>query len=164
MDIWRLSNFFSKVPGVDFNAVVLGRNTAFYRAGENGLHLAIQAGYLSLVRFLLSSDLDFDVEARNNKGRLALLFACYYGHVGVVEYLLTTHNVDMLAVNDDGESCFLAATRESELDDVRYLLENYPDCRYQWFLAHPFRLSSGISITCSTPVFDSTRTCSCSRT
>jgi len=50
-----------------------------------------------------------------------------------VEYLLTTCNADVLAVDDEGKSCLHLAVSDAvgdAVEVVRYLLENYPDADF----------------------------------
>jgi len=98
----EMVRFLSSVPGVNFHAVA---ERGIYK-GSSGLHLAAQRGNLPVVQFLLSSDLGFDMEARNNDGRSALCAAFFHDHLHVAKYLLTTHNADVLTIDRYGKSVY----------------------------------------------------------
>jgi len=143
--------FLSTVSGIDLNAVDNRGRSAFHYAcmngnleiirflvtltgvnllradndGWTGLHQAMR--HLPIVQFLLSSDLGFDVKVQSRIGWSALFAACCGGSLDVVEYLLTTHNANIHAVDNHGKSCLHVATEWSRAEVVRYLLANYPD-------------------------------------
>jgi len=115
--------FLSTVPGIDVNAVVINLLHAD-RLGNTGLHHVV--GHLPIVQFLLSSDLGFDVKVRNRDGWSALLVACWSESLDVVEYLLTTHNANIHAIDGFGKSCLHLAVECRRVEVARCLLANYP--------------------------------------
>ncbi|KAH0335580.1 ankyrin, partial [Aureobasidium melanogenum] len=73
--------------------------------GKTALHMAAQAGDLSLVRLLISKKAKINV--KNNEGRSALDFACRENHLKVIEYILK-----------NGGICEPDATGRTELHEI----------------------------------------------
>jgi len=127
--------FLSTVPGNNVNAVDHEGKTGFYWACSEGNHdvvdllltlpginiltvgassgdescclqFAIKEGNLEVVQYLLSSNIGFDVEARNGEGQTALHLACLHGRLEIIKYLLKEHKADLQAIDQTGKTAF----------------------------------------------------------
>ena len=68
------------------------------------LHLAVTTGSLETVMMLLDSRQSNTIEAKDKLGNSALLLACQYGHVDIVQALLD-RDADVTARNDKKQTC-----------------------------------------------------------
>ena len=66
-------------------------------------YFAAEGGYLSILKLLLENDPHI-ANRSSYKGRTLLGRAAYKGHLHVLEYLVTEHNVDINRKNGNGDS------------------------------------------------------------
>eukprot|EP00889_Picochlorum_renovo_P004553 jgi/Picre1/31583/NNA_006935.t1 len=89
----------------------------------SGLHSASKYGHLHIVRYILETMGDVDVNARDPLQRTAFMLACKYGHIDVVKYLYgTVGNVDVNAKDHNDRTALILACRNGRTDAVKYLL------------------------------------------
>ena len=84
----------------------------------SGLIDAAAAGDLVRVKSLIAAGAD--VNAKNNNGETALMWASYKGHAEVVEALLAAR-ADVNAKTDDGETALMLASDMGHADVVKLL-------------------------------------------
>eukprot|EP01006_Ploeotia_vitrea_P066334 TRINITY_DN94775_c0_g1_i1.p1 TRINITY_DN94775_c0_g1~~TRINITY_DN94775_c0_g1_i1.p1 ORF type:complete len:601 (+),score=33.60 TRINITY_DN94775_c0_g1_i1:74-1876(+) len=110
--------------------------------------LAVEAGYLDIVKWLVHDTHFFDPRfAKNNFGDTALFRAAFHGRTAVVRWLLTEGGSDYIIERDKaGWSALLTAAEQQHLDVVRCLLI---DGWWSWFRVHMLTGQSALSRTAS---------------
>ncbi|XP_076428502.1 uncharacterized protein LOC107400425 isoform X1 [Peromyscus maniculatus bairdii] len=89
---------------------------------ENKFHEAVCQGRIKVVLKLLSKK-KFDINDKDKRGRTALHFACFYGHLHLVYFLL--HNeCDVNELDDQKSTPLMKAVQSWETKIVSVLLDN----------------------------------------
>ena len=84
-------------------------------------------GHNDVVKLLLNnSERHIDLNARDEHGRTALMFACGNGHNDVVKLLLenSKRNIDLNVRSNTGKTAIIYACENGHKDVVKLLLEN----------------------------------------
>ncbi|WPT17582.1 Putative ankyrin repeat protein L93 [Picochlorum sp. SENEW3] len=90
----------------------------------SGLHSASKYGHLHIVRYILETMGDVDMNAMDRNRRTAFMLACEIGRIDIVKYLCETiGNVDMNDRDQGGLTAFMIACASDEVDIVKYLHE-----------------------------------------
>jgi len=94
--------------------------------GWTPLMIAVAEGHATTVSALLEAGVD--INAKNNLGRTALMFASSYGHTKIAKKLLV-HDADpnIVPTNKTGWSALIAAAHAGHRKTVRILLDNGAD-------------------------------------
>ena len=88
------------------------------RMNQQLLHAALY-GNLELVEQALQNGANLD--ATNHWGKTPLHLVCWYGHLDVVQYLLTSHAANLEATDNNGWTPLIEACYEGHLTVVKYL-------------------------------------------
>ncbi len=92
--------------------------------GSTGLHLASNAGYSSVVEYLLTNyKTEINVNHQNEYGNSALMLACVHGHLDIIKMILE-HDGDINLINSNGANGFTLAASSGRYDTSKYLFYN----------------------------------------
>ncbi|KAM6474605.1 KN motif and ankyrin repeat domain-containing protein 2 isoform 2-T6 [Liasis olivaceus] len=94
-------------------------NAKASQAGQTALMLAVSHGRLEMVRALLASAAD--VNLQDNDGSTALMCACEHGHAEIVRLLLATPGCDVALSDNDGSTA-LSIALEAGQNDIAIML------------------------------------------
>ncbi|XP_063150513.1 KN motif and ankyrin repeat domain-containing protein 2 [Candoia aspera] len=94
-------------------------NAKASQAGQTALMLAVSHGHLEMVRALLASAAD--VNLQDNDGSTALMCACEHGHAEIVRLLLATPGCDVALSDNDGSTA-LSIALEAGQNDIAIML------------------------------------------
>jgi len=92
--------------------------------GRDLLHYAAQGGNLKIIQFL-AEDKKLPVNTTNHKGQMPQHIAAKHGNYEALKYLIDKENgTNLLAVDNDGNNLLHYASMSSNIETVRYLIEN----------------------------------------
>ncbi|XP_053147848.1 KN motif and ankyrin repeat domain-containing protein 2 isoform X2 [Hemicordylus capensis] len=94
-------------------------NAKASQAGQTALMLAVSHGRLDMVRALLASEAD--VNLQDDDGSTALMCACEHGHADIVRLLLATPGCDVALSDNDGSTA-LSIALEAGQNDIAIML------------------------------------------
>ncbi|XP_070597835.1 KN motif and ankyrin repeat domain-containing protein 2 isoform X2 [Erythrolamprus reginae] len=94
-------------------------NAKASQAGQTALMLAVSHGHLEMVRALLASAAN--VNLQDEDGSTALMCACEHGHAEIVRLLLATPECDVAKSDKDGSTA-LSITLEAGQNDIAMML------------------------------------------
>nr|XP_060619524.1 KN motif and ankyrin repeat domain-containing protein 2 [Anolis sagrei ordinatus]XP_060619525.1 KN motif and ankyrin repeat domain-containing protein 2 [Anolis sagrei ordinatus] len=94
-------------------------NAKASQAGQTALMLAVSHGRLDMVRALLASSAD--VNLQDDDGSTALMCACEHGHAEIVRLLLATPGCDVALSDNDGSTALSIAV-EAGQNDIAIML------------------------------------------
>ncbi|CAI5796302.1 KN motif and ankyrin repeat domain-containing protein 2 [Podarcis lilfordi] len=94
-------------------------NAKASQAGQTALMLAVSHGRLDMVRALLASAAD--VNLQDDDGSTALMCACEHGHAEIVRLLLATPGCDVALSDNDGSTALSIAV-EAGQNDIAIML------------------------------------------
>ncbi|XP_058024324.1 KN motif and ankyrin repeat domain-containing protein 2 [Ahaetulla prasina] len=94
-------------------------NAKASQAGQTALMLAVSHGRLEMVRALLASAAD--VNLQDDDGSTALMCACEHGHAEIVRLLLATPECDVAQSDNDGSTA-LSIALEADQNDIATML------------------------------------------
>ncbi|MBI4654475.1 MAG: ankyrin repeat domain-containing protein [Nitrospirae bacterium] len=99
--------------------IILSSPVASYAGTNEDLRDAVKEGNITRVR--TSIDKGADINAKDNDGFTALMFASYSGHTDIVEVLLAK-GADVNAESNDGLTALMSASSKGHTDIVEVLL------------------------------------------
>ena len=73
------------------------------------------------------NSVDNFVNARNKDGRTALMFACKYGHLELVKWLVETLHANVLAESNDGSSVFDWCVYGANVNLMEFIADRHPE-------------------------------------
>ncbi|XP_061438558.1 KN motif and ankyrin repeat domain-containing protein 2 isoform X2 [Rhineura floridana] len=94
-------------------------NAKASQAGQTALMLAVSHGRLDMVRALLASAADINLQ--DDDGSTALMCACEHGHAEIVRLLLATPGCDVALSDNDGSTA-LSIALEAGQNDIAIML------------------------------------------
>ena len=113
--------------GVDFSIIrslyesLLVEN--HFAAGDV-MTCAASGGHLDIIEAFIGT-IGVNVDAADERGRTALMWAARYGHTDTVNALAGTHNANVEAADEDGWTALMHAAEEGHTDTVNALAGTY---------------------------------------
>jgi len=95
----------------------------FYENGLDVLHLASLHNHYAVIDFLLSREVGFEVDSRNDEGISSLMLASYAGNTGIVRSLLAA-GANALAASNRNYTAFHFAAWAGNSSIISLLLES----------------------------------------
>lgn len=92
--------------------------------GSNGLMWAAGNGHAHIVRYLLNTFPDMDVNAGNGKGRTALMQAAKHGQIDMMRLLIGEYHADPNIKMNDGSSLWDWAVFGGSVTVLEYMINN----------------------------------------
>jgi ankyrin repeat protein len=114
----------------DDSIMMVEPTTAFDHPKESITHLqyaTIHNSFKTVEYFVSKKDTNVN-ETNNDTNWTALHFACYYGHVDVVKFLLNDSNANIQMKTSNGCTSLHLAARFGHLNVVQYLIDDAPTC------------------------------------
>ena len=102
----------------------LGSNISIKDHSErNILHHALQKKSMRTIKYLCVHVLwDLDVNAKDNTGRTALMYAAEAGQTEVIKALITDDRVEVNKCDEDGTTALLYAARTGQAEVIKALI------------------------------------------
>ena len=94
------------------------------------LHTAARHGYTDIIEWFIKSESDMfkcDPSTMGCEGRTILHYACYEGHIELIEVLIKKYLMDPLSNDDNGNNSLHYAVHSGREKIVRTLTNNYTD-------------------------------------
>jgi len=82
-----------------------------------------QRGDVKEVKELIRGQLDLNLNVQGNYGFTPLHYACFYGHLQLVQLLLSDPRTDINSENDKGETPFAIACEKERIEIVKELIK-----------------------------------------